>query len=134
MIAVDTSVVVAGFASWHEGHGPAAAVLARGPRVPAHVLVETYSVLTRLPPPHRAPPDIVTAFLAQRFRQTPLTLAPRAWPRLLDRAAEFGVTGGAVYDALIAATVRQAGATLLTRDRRAAAVYEKMGAAYELVF
>lgn len=134
MIAVDTSVVVAGFASWHEGHGPAAAALARGPRVPSHVLVETYSVLTRLPPPHRAPSDLVTAFLAQRFRQVPLTLAPRAWLRLLDQAAELGVTGGAVYDALVAATVRQAGATLLTRDQRATAVYEKMGVAYELVF
>jgi len=43
--------VVAGFASWHEGHRSAAAALARKPRVPAHVLVETYSVLTRLPPP-----------------------------------------------------------------------------------
>ena len=134
MIAVDTSVVVAGFASWHEGHGPAAAVLARGPRVPAHVLVETYSVLTRLPPPHRAPADIVIAFLAQRFRQAPLTLAPRAWQRLLDQAGERGVNGGAVYDALVAATARHAGATLLTRDRRAVAVYEKMGVAYELVF
>lgn len=134
MIAVDTSVVVAGFASWHAGHGSAAGLLARGPRVPAHVLVETYSVLTRLPPPHRAPSDIVTAFLAQRFRQAPLTLAPRAWLRLLDQAAELGVTGGAVYDALIAATARQAGATLLTRDRRAIAVYEKMDVAYELVF
>jgi predicted nucleic acid-binding protein len=134
MIAVDTSVVVAGFASWHEGHSPSAAVLARGPRVPAHVLVETYSVLTRLPPPHRAPADIVIAFLAQRFRQAPLTLAPRAWQRLLDQAGERGVTGGAVYDALVAATARHAGATLLTRDRRAVAVYEKMGVAYELVF
>jgi predicted nucleic acid-binding protein len=134
MIAVDTSVVVAGFASWHEGHGPAIAVLAKGPRVPAHVLVETYSVLTRLPPPHRAPADIVTAFLAQRFRQAPLTLAPRAWQRLLHQAAGLGVTGGAVYDALVAATARHAGATLLTRDRRAVAVYEKMRVAYELVF
>jgi predicted nucleic acid-binding protein len=134
VIAVDTSVVVAGFASWHEGHGPAAAILAKGPRVPAHVLVESYSVLTRLPPPHRAPPDIVVAFLAQRFHQTPLTLGPRAWLRLLDKAVELGVTGGAVYDALIAASVRQAGATLFTRDRRATAVYEKMGVAYELVF
>lgn len=134
MITVDTSVVVAGFASWHEGHGPAAAVLAREPRVPAHVLVESYSVLTRLPPPHRAPSDLVRAFLTQRFRQTPLTLAPRAWRRLLDQAAELGVTGGAVYDALVAATARHAGATLLTRDRRAVAVYEMMGVAYELVF
>jgi predicted nucleic acid-binding protein len=134
VIAPDTSVVVAGFASWHEGHGPAAATLAREPRVPAHVLVETYSVLTRLPPPHKAPFDLVTAFLAQRFRRTPLTLAPRAWLRLLDQAAELGVTGGAVYDALVAATARAAGATLLTRDRRAIAVYERMGVAYELVF
>jgi len=92
-----------------------------------------YSVLTRLPPPHRAPSDIFTAFLAQRFPDTPLMLAPRAWLRLLDQAAEPGVTGGAVYDALVAATVRHSGATLLTRDRRAIAVYGKMGVAYELV-
>ena len=134
MIAVDTSVVIAGFASWHEGHRPAATVLSREPRVPAHVLVETYSVLTRLPPPHRASSAIVTAFLAQQFRQAPLTLASRGWLRLLDRAAELGVTGGAVYDALVAETARHAGATLLTRDRRAVAVYEKIGATYELVF
>jgi predicted nucleic acid-binding protein len=133
VIAVDTSVVVAAFASWHEGHHSAEAVLARGPAVPAHVLVEAYSVLTRLPPPHRAPPTIVAAFLAQRFRQAPLTLPARAWPRLVGLAAESGVTGGAVYDALIAATARHAGATLLTRDRRAIAVYEKVGVAYELV-
>jgi len=87
-----------------------------------------------VPPPHRAQSDIVTAFLAQRFRNTPLTLAPRAWLRLLDQAAELGVTGGAVYDALVAATACHAGATLLTRDRRAIEVYEKMGVAYELVF
>ena len=134
MIAVDTSVVVAGFASWHEGHRLAAAVLNREPRAPAHVLVETYSVLTRLPPPHRAPSATVTAFLTQRFRQTPLTLAPRAWLRLLDHAAGLGVTGGAVYDALVAETARHAGATLLTRDRRAIVVYEKIGVTYELVF
>lgn len=134
MIAVDTSVVVAGFASWHEGHRLAAAVLAREPRVPAHVLVETYSVLTRLPPPHRAPSAIVTAFLAQRFSQIPLTLPPRVWLRFLGQAAEIGVTGGAVYDALVAATARHAGATLLTRDRRAVTVYERIGVPYELVF
>jgi predicted nucleic acid-binding protein len=134
VIAVDTSVVVAGFASWHEGHRLAAAALLREPRVPAHVLVETYSVLTRLPPPHRAPSAIVTAFLAQRFHQAPLTLAPRAWLRFLDVVAGLGITGGAAYDALVAETARRAGATLLTRDRRAITVYEKIGVAYELVF
>ena len=134
MIAVDTSVVVAGFASWHEGHRPAAAALTREPRVPAHVLVEAYSVLTRLPPPHKAPAAIVTAFLAQRFRQPPLMLASRSWMRLLVQAAGLGISGGAVYDALVAEAARHAGATLLTRDRRAMAVYEKIGVAYEFVF
>jgi predicted nucleic acid-binding protein len=133
VIAVDSSVVVAAFASWHEANRSAAAILARKPRVPAHVLVETYSVLTRLPPPHRAPSPIVTAFLAQHFRQAPLTLPARAWPRLLGLATEAGITGGAVYDALIGATAHHAGATLLTRDRRATAVYEKLGISYQLV-
>jgi hypothetical protein len=56
----------------------ATAALARKPRVPAHVLVESYSVLTRLPPPHRAPADLVAAFLAERFVEAPLALSPRA--------------------------------------------------------
>jgi predicted nucleic acid-binding protein len=133
VIAVDTSVVVAGFASWHQGHRAAGAVLARKPRVPAHVLVEAYSVLTRLPSPHRAPADLVAAFLAQRFREAPLTLPARAHLALLEKASLAGVIGGSVYDALIAATARHASATLLTRDQRARAVYEQIGVRYELV-
>jgi predicted nucleic acid-binding protein len=133
LIAVDSSVVVAAFASWHEGNRSAAEILARKPRVPAHALVETYSVLTRLPSPHRAPSPVVSAFLEERFREAPLTLPARAWPRLLGLASEAGITGGAVYDALIGATARHAGATLLTRDRRATTVYAKIGVSYELV-
>ena len=133
MIAVDTSVVVAAFASWHEGHQSACGALARKPRVPAHVLVESYSVLTRLPPPHRAPADLVADFLAQRFRDAPLTLPARAHIQLLEMAARAGLVGGAIYDALIAATVRRARGTLLTRDQRARSVYEQVGVGYELV-
>lgn len=133
MIAVDTSVVVAGFASWHEGHQSAAAALARKPRVPAHVLVEAYSVLTRLPPPHRAPPDLVATFLAERFPEAPLVLPARAHLELVDTAARTGLAGGAIYDALIAATARHAGATLLTRDQRARSVYDRMNVRYEFV-
>ena len=133
MIAVDTSIVVAGFASWHEAHESAAAALARAPRVPAHVLVEAYSVLTRLPPPHRAPADLVAAFLAERFPDAPLVLPPGAHRVLVQQSAAAGITGGGIYDALIAATARHAGATLLTRDQRARAVYDRMKVAYELV-
>lgn len=133
MIAVDTSVVVAAFASWHEGHPSAAAILARKPRVPAHVLVEAYSVLTRLPPPHRAPADLVATFLGERFSEPPLVLPASAHLDLVETAAQTGLAGGAIYDALIAATARHAGATLLTRDLRARPVYDRMKVRYELV-
>ena len=133
MIAVDSSVVVAAFASWHEGHRTAASALARKPRVPAHVLVEAYSVLTRLPPPHRAPGELVAAFLAERFSRPPLMLPARAYLRFIEQAAANAIAGGSIYDALIAATVRHASARLLTRDRRAAATYERLGVTYELL-
>jgi len=133
VIAVDTSLVVAGFASWHEGHQSAAGALARKPRVPAHVLIEAYSVLTRLPPPHRAPADLVATFLAERFPEAPLVLPARAHLALVATSARTGLAGGAIYDALIAATARHAGATLLTRDQRARTVYDRMKVRYELV-
>jgi predicted nucleic acid-binding protein len=133
VIAVDTSVVVAAFATWHEGHASAAAALARNPRVPAHVLLEAYSVLTRLPPPHRAPAPLVAAFLAERFRGAPLALPPREHLRLVERAAAAGVVGGGIHDALIAAAALHARARLVTRDRRAVATYERLGAEYEIL-
>jgi len=133
MIAVDTSVVVAGFASWHEAHHAAATALARRPRVPAHVLVEAFSVLTRLPPPHRSSADLVATFLSERFKETPLTLPAREHVALLQEAAVSGLSGGSIYDALIAVTVRHAGATLLTRDQRARAIYDRMRIPYEMV-
>lgn len=133
MTAVDTSVVVAGFATWHEAHAAAAAALARKPRIPAHVLVESFSVLTRLPPPHRAPAAMVTAFLRARFPDTPLALPATGYAPLLGDVTDAGLTGGSVYDALIAATVLAAGATLLTRDQRARAVYDRIGVRYEVI-
>jgi predicted nucleic acid-binding protein len=133
LIAVDTSVVVAAFASWHQGHRAAVLALARDPRVPAHVLLESYSVLTRLPPPHRAAPSLVAGFLVEQFTEPPLTLAPRAYGRLIARAAEVEITGGSLYDALIGVTVAAARGKLLTRDRRAAATYERIGVEFELL-
>jgi predicted nucleic acid-binding protein len=133
VIAVDTSVVVAGFASWHEGHRAAVAALGRRPRLPAHAGLESFSVLTRLPPPHRVRPDLVAEFLRARFDEPLLLLPASAHLRLIDEATEAGIVGGAVYDALVGASVRHAGATLLTRDHRAVRVYELLGVSFELV-
>lgn len=62
MIAVDTSAVIAGFAAWHELHREARRALGGNPRLPGHAALESYSVLTRLPAPHRAPSAVVTQY------------------------------------------------------------------------
>ena len=103
MRAADTSLVIAAFASWHEAHDVARRALDGGLRLVDHCALESYSVLTRLPPPHRAPGGAI--------RDLP------------DRQ----VTGGAAYDALVAATASANGAELLTCDRRAVPVYERYG-------
>ena len=126
--------MVAAFASWHEGHAAATEALDRKPLLPSQVLIESYSVLTRLPPPHRAPADLVATFLEVRFPRPPLVLDAHAYRELLREAVQKGLVGGSVYDAVIAYTAKDAGALLLTRDRRAMSVYERIGARYELVF
>ena len=133
MLAVDTSVVIAAFAVWHDGHRAALAALDRRPRLPAHVLLESYSVLTRFPPPHRTSPATATSFLDTWFADPPLALPPADYRNLVESAARGGLAGGSIYDAVIAWTAKRAGATLLTRDRRAVRVYEAVGAPFDLI-
>lgn len=90
-------------------------------------------MLTRLPPPHRAAAEVVVSFLRDRFSSPVLALPPEEHMRLLQTVVERGITGGALYDGLVAATATHAGATLLTRDRRAIRTYEALNATYELV-
>ncbi len=132
MIAVDTSVVVAGVSSWHVAHAVGRSLLVGHPRLPAHCSVEVFSVLTRLPPPHRVGAEDAWLLLAAAFPAPYLTLPASEHRRLLQRAAAAGVRGGAVYDALVGATAARAGATLVTRDRRAATTYERMGVTFEV--
>ncbi len=47
--------------------------------------------------------------------------------------AQLRIAGGAVYDALIAATARAHDATLLTLDRCATIGYDRLGVPYELI-
>jgi predicted nucleic acid-binding protein len=127
LIVVDSSVVVAAFATWHFLHEEAADIVRGGPALPAHAGLEAYSVLTRLPDPNRANPDDVRAFLARAFPSGWLVLPGETMPGLIAEFAERGIAGGATYDGVIAATARAAGATLLTCDRRARPVYERLG-------
>lgn len=127
MKAVDTSVVVAAYATWHEAHEAARRILDDSPRIAGHAALEVYSVLTRLPAPHRAPAGQVLAFLEAAFPEPWLVLPGLEQASLMGRLVALGITGGGTYDALIGATALSAGATLITRDRRARTVYDQIG-------
>lgn len=133
MKAADTSLVVAAFASWHESHQAARRALDRGLRLIEHCALETYSVLTRLPPPHRSAAELVRDFIAARFPGPYLRLNERDFREFILELPEHGISGGTSYDALVAATAARRGAKLVTCDRRALPVYERYGLQPELV-
>lgn len=117
--------MVAAFASWHENHERARRALDGGVRLIEHCALETYSVLTRLPAPHRAPAALVRDFLQSRFPEAFLRLSPPDYKRFVFQLADQGIAGGAAYDALVAATAAAFDAELITCDRRAAPVYQR---------
>lgn len=134
MIVVDSSVAVAAALPWHERHVHARASFPRlGTRLVAHVALETYSVLTRLPTPFRVPAAAARDYLAQTFASPPIALGAEEHEGLLDDLSRAGIVGGAVYDALVAVTARSAGATLISLDQRAARAYQVLGAPYRLL-
>jgi hypothetical protein len=73
-------------------------------RLIEHCALETYSVLTRLPAPHRAPGAVVRDFLAARFQGPFLRLSVPAYREFLLHLPDHGIAGGSSYDALVAAT------------------------------
>jgi len=131
--AADTSLVVAAFASWHDKHDAARRALDSGLRLAEHCALETYCVLTRLPPPHRARGELVRDFLAARFSEPLLRMSARAYRNFIASLPDREVTGGAAYDALVAATAAEHGAELVTCDRRGVPVYERYGVRIHLL-
>lgn len=120
-------MVVAAFASWHERHDAARRALDGGLRLVEHCALETYSVLTRLPPPHRVGGEVVRDFLAARFVEPHLRMSPQGYKDFIFGLPDRRVTGGAAYDALVAATAAEHGAEIVTCDRRAVPIYERYG-------
>jgi predicted nucleic acid-binding protein len=132
-LLIDTSVAVALAAAGHEHHQ--ATRMAIGDRscgLAGHAAFETFSVLTRLPPPNRRTPAAVAQLLAHNFPGSRFLSAQGAG-RLHARLASLGIAGGAVYDALVAATAAEHGITLATRDRRAAETYRALEIDFELI-
>jgi predicted nucleic acid-binding protein len=125
--ALDTSVIVAALAPWHERHAAAlaalqAALAGRQPAVlPMPALLESWSVLTGMPRPHRvgaaAARDALRQTFAGKVRLAGMP-AREAW-QILDSVTTRGLSGGIAHDAHIVACARAASATsLLSFNRR----------------
>lgn len=135
MIAPDTSVVVAALAPWHVAHRAARQVL-RGTtdrRLIAHVGFEATSSLSRMPQRRRVAAPMVQSALEDMFPDEWLQMDGAGARRTLATVVAGGVRGGALYDAMIAATAAAAGRRLVTLDRRALPVYELVGVDVELL-
>jgi predicted nucleic acid-binding protein len=130
---IDTSVAVALVVGDHEHHR--ATIGAIGDRqlgLAGHAAFETFSVLTRLPPPARRPPDVVARLLAENFPENRFLSSDRA-AVLIDALGKAGIAGGSVYDALVAAAAIEHGLKLATRDQRALATYRALGVDVEVL-
>lgn len=127
-LALDTSVAVPLLVRTHRSHADVARWWeGREVALSGHALAETYSVLTRLPGDLRLAPVDAARLLAERF-VAPLVLGVDVAARVADVLGRLGVAGGAVYDALVALAAVEHGADLATRDVRARATYEAVGA------
>lgn len=133
LITADTSVVVAGLTGWHVCHGASLRALRGITRLPGHVLVETVSVLTRLPGGRALPPADVVARLHAEFPGQPLCLSPAEHREFLDHVGRARIVGGALYDALVGLSAKSAGALLRTSDHRAESTYAALGVDVELI-
>jgi hypothetical protein len=125
--------VIAALSSWHEQHEAAGAALDAVEALPAHVLLESYSVLTRLPSGLAVAPELAARVIASRFGGPPLQLDAPGRAQLVATLARSGVLGGAAYDGLVALEAAAHDQTLATLDTRAQATYRRLGAAFTVI-
>lgn len=126
-IALDTSVAVPLLVQTHGAHDTVVRWWGgREITLSGHALVETYSVLTRLPGDLRLAPADAARLLDERFGP-PLLLGTGTAERLPQVLSALGIAGGAAYDALVALAAVEHGTELATRDARAKATYDAVG-------
>jgi predicted nucleic acid-binding protein len=131
--APDTSIAIAALLSDHTAYEAASEALAVCTMTIAHVAAETYSVLTRLPPPHQTEAGPAANALAERLPSEHVTLVASQHAGAPKRLAAAGISGGATYDGLIALTALEHDLELLSRDHRAARTYRALGARFQLI-
>jgi predicted nucleic acid-binding protein len=133
ILLLDTSAAIALIVEDHEAHA-ATLEAVHGHRLglAGHAWFETYSVLTRLPGAlRRSSPDVIR-LLAHNFPESGF-LGEAAAVELGPELSRLGVSGGAVYDALVGAAARQHRRGLVSGDARARPVYEALGVQIQII-
>jgi hypothetical protein len=123
--------VIAALASWHERHEAAADAVESVTALPAHVVLEVYSVLTRLPSGLAVPAAVAAATIRSRFGEPPLVLTDRL--AVIDRLGAADVFGGATYDGLVALEAAAHDRTLLSLDDRAQQTYRRLDVPFRIL-
>ncbi len=131
--AADSSVTIAALLDGHPAHDAAADALAACTATIAHVAAETYSVLTRLPPPNQADATTTADVLGERLPAAFVSLNAEDHAKAPTRLAAAGIAGGSTYDGLIALTALEHDLELLTRDGRAVRSYRALGVRFALI-
>jgi predicted nucleic acid-binding protein len=122
----DTSCLVALLCGWHEHHSITVKEMNRRHQsgdeliLSAYSLMESYAVLTRIPFPFRLSERDAHQLLKTNFSGTTLiTLTKAQYWDALRLCSDLDISGGQVYDALIVACAKKAGAkTLLTWNQK----------------
>jgi predicted nucleic acid-binding protein len=114
----DTSVLVAAFWGDHPQHAASLSVFAGATKAEAacaaHSLAEVYAVMTRLPVKPAILPDQALLFVQEmRDRLTLIPLEEADYSAALQQAAERGIAGGRIYDALLLQCAAKAGAEII---------------------
>jgi predicted nucleic acid-binding protein len=119
-VLLDTSVLVSAMLSDHVHHVHSQPWLAQAKGgafeavVSAHSLAELYAVLTRLPrTPRISPAEASELILENVASYTVVALTGADYKKLIEDLAKIGVSGGAVYDAVIAQAAQLAKVDLL---------------------
>jgi len=106
----DTSVLVAALVEDHPKHEKALPWLSRAKAqefefiVSSHTLVELYAVLTTLPVKPRISPNIAWRLIHENIERAAniISLTPKEYGSFIKSTSDLGLTGGIIYDALIA--------------------------------
>jgi predicted nucleic acid-binding protein len=120
-VLFDTSVLVAAMVEAHPRHSGAASWLKRAKAgeieflMSSHSLAELYSVLSTLPAKPRISPADAWRLVKENVVDSAhlIALSPADYSATLQRASEMGLSGGVIYDALIARAAEKAGAERL---------------------